>query len=363
MLLADLGAEVIRLDRPGGYPPPAPSLKFEEMGANAYFNRGRRSLRVDLKTAEGQALARRLLSRADAVVEGYRPGTMERLNIGPDRCLAANPKLVYVRTTGWGQGGPLAPTAGHDLNYIGMSGALSLFGTDGVLPPGIPPLIGDMAGGGLFMALGVLAGVLCARETGVGQVVDAAIIDGSAVLYTLLSALQKSGGHTEPAGRNILDGGRYYYRTYRCADRGYVAVGAIEPAFRKALLEGLNLHTDEGFASAAPQDDAYCTTRLAEIFAGQPRDHWRAVFDGSDACVTPVLSLSEAERDSHARARASFVEVEGVVQPAPAPRFERTPGRVAIGGSEASRNDPDVLLAWGFDADEIAQLRASGAVS
>jgi alpha-methylacyl-CoA racemase len=197
----------------------------------------------------------------------------------------------------------------------------------------------------------------------VGQVVDAAIVDGSAVLYTLLSALQKSGAHSEPAGKNILDGGRYYYRTYRCADGRYVAVGAIEPAFRRALLERLSLQTDERFASESVHDDAYCTSRLGEIFAGQPRDHWRSVFEGSDACVTPVLSMSEAEHDAHLRARASFVEIEGVLQPAPAPRFQTTPGRVAIGAREATRSEPEILLSWGFDAGEIADLQASGAVS
>lgn len=247
MLLADLGADIIRLDRPGGYPPPAPSLAFEDMGPRATFNRGRRTLRLDIKAPQGRDVALRLVAGADALIEGYRPGTMERLGLGPECCLAHNSRLVYVRMTGWGQEGPMAAMAGHDLNYIGVSGALSLFARDSAPPPAIPPLVGDMGGGGLFMAFGLLAGVISARATGQGQVVDAAIVDGSSTLSTLLGALQKAGAHGEPAGRNMLDGGRYYYRTYPCADGGFVAVGAIEPAFRKALLSGLGLVDDPPF--------------------------------------------------------------------------------------------------------------------
>jgi alpha-methylacyl-CoA racemase len=362
MLLADLGADIVRIDRPGGYPPPDPKLEFEKMGGNAIFNRGRRVLRLDVKSAAGRDLVLRLAAQADALLEGYRPGTMERLGLGPEPCLAANPRLVYGRMSGWGQDGPLAQMAGHDLNYIGLSGALSLFYRNGEPPPGIPPLIGDMAGGGSMLALGVLAGILSARTTGKGQVVDAAIIDGSAALYALLLSLNKAGAHDEPAGANLLDGGRHFYRTYRCADGRHVAVGAIEPAFRKVLLERLGLLDDPRFRSDAQEDEDYCRERLAGIFATQPRDHWAALFDGTDACVTPVLSMAEAPAHPHARARAAFVEVDGVVQPAPAPRFLGTPPVATVTAAQGSRNDPDVLLDWGFDRDEIDALRASRAI-
>ena len=362
MLLADLGARVIRVDRPGGYPAPDPSLEFETMGAAAIFNRGRRTVRVDLKSEAGRALVLRLSSEADALIEGYRPGTMERLGLGPGPCLSANPRLVYARITGWGQEGPMAHMAGHDLNYVGISGALSLFERDGALPPGIPPLVGDMGGGGLFMAFGLLAAVVEARQSGRGQVVDAAIVDGAASLYALLKALNKAGVHAEPAGGNTVDGGRHFYRTYRCADGGHVAVGAIEPAFRKVLLEKLELLSDPRFTSGSIDDDAYCTARLAAIFSARPRGHWEALFEGTDACVTPVLSMHEAETHQAALARNAFVAVDGVVQQAPAPRFSRTPGSIGVGAARASRHDPQALLDWGLAEAEIASLRAAGAI-
>ena len=362
MLLADLGADVIRLDRPGGYPPPDPSLDFERMGAQATFNRGRRVLRLDLKTAPSRALALRLVARADALIEGYRPGTMERLGLGPDTCHAINARLVYARMTGWGQEGPMAAMAGHDINYIGLSGALALFTRDGAPPPAIPPLVGDMGGGGLLMAFGLLAGVVSARETGVGQVVDAAIVDGSAVLTTLVRALRRSGAHRDPVGAGVLDGGRHYYRTYRCADDGFVAVGAIEPAFRRALLSGLGLGGEPLFLDDAAEDEANRIARLAAIFASRPRRHWEALFTDTDACVTPVLSPEEAEAHPQATARGSFPFVDGVSQPAPAPRFTRTPAAIAVSGEEGSRSDPAILADWGFTAGEIERLSADGIV-
>lgn len=362
MVLADLGAEIIRLDRPGGYPPPDPSLTFEDIGAAAIANRNRRVVRVDLKSDAGRDLALRLIGAADALIEGYRPGVMEKLGLGPEACRAVNPALVFARMTGWGQDGPLAQAAGHDLNYIGVAGVLSLFGTDGEPPPGAPPLVGDMAGG-LFMALGLVAAVLEARRSGQGQVVDAAIVDTASALAAMLKGLQKAGAYGAPAGRNTLDGGRHYYRTYRCADGGYVAVGAIEPAFRKILLERLGLLDDPRFLSADAEDDAYCTERLAARFAEAPRDHWAALFDGTDGCVTPMLSMEEAETHPQALERAAFATIDGVAQPQPAPRFSRTPCAVRIPPAEASRSDPDALAAWGLRADEIAALREAGVVS
>ncbi len=362
MLMADLGADVIRIDRPGGYPAPDASLKFEEMGPTAIFNRSRRTVRVDMKSSAGRELILRLVSSCDALIESYRPGTMERLGLGPLPCLAVNPRLAYVRTTGWGQAGAFANAPGHDLNYIGVSGALSLFEKDGALPAGIPPLIGDMASGGLFSAFGLLAAVLEARQSGIGQIVDSAIIDGSQSLFTLMYSLNKAARYAVPAGGNLLDGGRYFYRTYRCSDERYVAVGAIEPAFREALLRKLELKSDRRFLSGDVADDPYCTQRLSAIFAEKSRDHWEAFFAGSDACVTPVLSIDEAEVHKTARERDSFVRIDGVSQQAPAPRFSRTPGYVSVPPAEASRHDPSALLAWGFSAPEIEQLQAAAAI-
>ncbi len=362
MLLADLGAEVLRIDRFGGYPPPDASLKFEEMGPTAIFNRSRHTVRLDLKSPAGRDLILRLVSNCDALIEGYRPGTMERLGVGPSACLEANPRLTYVRLTGWGQDGSLAQAPGHDLNYIGISGALSLFERDGVLPSGIPPLIGDMAGGGLFMAFGLLAAVVEARQSGIGQVVDSAIVDGSASLFALLQSLNKAGAHAVPAGGNVLDGGRHFYRTYRCADGGYVAVGAIEPAFRQALLRKLDLTSDTRFLSGEIFDDAYCTQRLAAIFGSKPRDYWEAFFADAGACVTPVLSIEEAERHKTAHERNSYVSIDGITQYAPMPRFSRTPGKIGPSPKEASRHDANALRAWGLSQQEIEDLRAASAI-
>lgn len=363
MLLADLGAEVIRIDRPGGYPAPDPRLDFSSMGATAVFYRSRPSLRVDLKSKAGRGLLRDLISRSDALIEGYRPGAMEKLGLGPDEALRLNPRLAYVRVTGWGQEGPNAMMAGHDLNYIGLSGALSLFGRDGAAPQGVPPLIGDMAGGALFAVIGLLSAVMRARQDGRGQVVDANIVDGSASLYTLLTALGSMGLHGAPYGRNLLDGGRHFYRNYRCADGGYVAVGAIEPVFRKVLLERLGLLDEAIFCSEAPEDDAACTARLGAIFASQPRDHWDRLFAGTDGCVTAILTPQEAAQDSRNSARRVFSEIDGVMQAAPVPRFSCTPGAVSLTAKQASQPAPQALADWGFDADAIAALRASGALT
>jgi alpha-methylacyl-CoA racemase len=362
MLLADLGADMIRIDRLGGYPPPDPSLRFEDMGTTAIFNRSRPTVRVDLKSAAGRDLILRLVSNCDALIEGYRPGTTERLGIGPSECLAANPRLTYVRVTGWGQDGSLAQSPGHDLNYIGISGALSLFERDGAAPVGIPPLIGDMAGGGLFTVVGLLAGVLEARQSGIGQVVDSAIVDGSASLFALLQSLNKAGAHAVPAGNNVLDGGRHFYRTYRCADGRHVAVGAIEPAFRRALLGKLELMSDSRFLSGELSDDAYCTEKLAAIFGSKSRDEWEAFFLDAGACVTPVLTIDEAERHKTAQERNSYVSIDGITQYAPAPRFSRTPGKIGLSPADASRHDASALRAWGLSEREIEDLRVASAI-
>jgi len=363
MLLADLGADIIRLDRPGGYPSPHESLSFEQFGKFAFYNRNRRTVRLDLKAPMGREAALRLISGADALIEPFRPGVMEKLGLGPDECLAANPQLLYARMTGWGQTGPLARTAGHDLNYIGLSGALALFNPDPEHVPGIPPLIGDMGGGGLFMAFGLLAGVISARESGKGQVMDAAIVDGSAALYATIKSLHKAGAWPNPAGRNTIDGGRYFYRVYRCKDGLLVSVGAIEPAFRKVLLDRLGLASDPAFASDGEAMEKERCEKIAYAFLQKTRDEWAALFAATDGCVAPVLSMDEAETHPQALARNAFTDVDGVSQPTPAPRFSATPGDIAISPQEASRSNPQALAAWGFSADDIEALRAAGVVS
>ncbi|RAP41196.1 carnitine dehydratase [Rhodovulum viride] len=363
MILADLGAQVIRIDRPGGYPAPDPALDPAAAGRAAVTYRSRPHVRVDLKTDAGRGLVLRLVTEADALIEGFRPGTMERLGLGPEPCLAANPALAYVRMTGWGQNGPMAGMAGHDMNFTGLSGALSLFGQDGRVPKGMPPLMGDMGGGALFAVVGCLAAVMNAWRCGEGQVVDASILDGSASLYAMVSGMAALGLHDAPPGGNMLDGGRHCYRTYVCADGGAVVVAAIEPAFRKVLLDRLGLADDPQFLSGRAEDEADCTARLEAIFASRPRDHWAALFDGSDGCVTPVLDLAEAPGSAQARARGLFETVDGVVQPAPAPRFGRTPGRIALGPESASRPAPRALCDWGLTEAEIDALIGAGVLS
>jgi alpha-methylacyl-CoA racemase len=363
MMLADLGAEIIRVDRPSGYPAPDPTLDFDKFGKFAFYNRNRRAVRLDLKAAKGREAALQLIARADALIEGFRPGVMEKLGLGPTECLAANPRLLYARMTGWGQTGPLARTAGHDLNYIGVSGALGLFKPHPEDQPSIPPLVGDMGGGGLFMAFGLLAGVISARTTGKGQVMDAAIIDGTATLYATIKALHKAGAWPNPAGGNTIDGGRYFYRVYLCSDGLLVSVGAIEPAFRAVLLEKLQLAGDPAFANDDMSREAERRDKVARVFATKTRDQWAEIFAATDGCVAPVLSMDEAETHPQALARNAFIEVEGISQPAPGPRFSETPGEIRIAPEAASRSDPQALAAWGFSADAIAALCSAGIVS
>jgi alpha-methylacyl-CoA racemase len=361
MMLADLGADIIRVDRPGGYPAPDPSLNFETFGKFAFYNRNRRTVRLDLKAPQGRLAALGLVTRADALIEGFRPGTMEKLKLGPDECLAANPRLLYARMTGWGQRGPLARTAGHDINYIGVSGALGLFDPSPDARPAIPPLVGDMGGGGLFMAFGLLAGVIAARHTGKGQVMDAAIVDGSALLYATIKSLYKAGSWPHPAGGNTIDGGRYFYRVYACADGGLVTVAAIEPAFRAVLLNTLGLAGDPVFANDDPAHEAERREKVARVLATRTRDQWAEIFAATDGCVAPVLTMDEAE--THPQTQSSFITVDGVSQPAPGPRFSETPAAVAITPEQASHSDPQALAAWGFRPDEIARLTDAGIVS
>jgi alpha-methylacyl-CoA racemase len=328
MLLADLGADVLRLDRPAASRADAP---HRGEGKFVVPQRGRPTLDIDLKSNEGRQHALRLAGAADVLVEGFRPGVMERLGLGPDECLHANPRLVYGRMTGWGQTGPLAQAAGHDINYIGLAGALHAIGP-GERP--VPPLnlVGDLGGGALYLAFGVLAALLEARTSGAGQVVDAAIVDGSLSLMAMVLGRHAAGLWHDQRGANLLDGGTPWYDTYETADGGFVAVGAIEPQF----WDELRARLDADLPDAQQRHERACwpalRERLAAIFRTRTRAEWAAQFDRTDACVTPVLTLAELANHPHNRARENLFAKDGVIQPAPAPRFSRTPGAVQEDG-------------------------------
>jgi alpha-methylacyl-CoA racemase len=344
MLLADLGAEVIRVDRPGALPAPDSEVLL----------RGRRhAVAADLKDPAALDAVLALVDRADVVIEGFRPGVMERLGLGPAACHERNPGLVYGRITGWGQEGPLAPTAGHDIDYIALAGALHPIGSRG--GPPVPPLnlVGDFGGGGLLVAFGCLAALLERTRSGRGQVVDAAMIDGASLLTTFLYGFLASGAWTNERGANLLDGGAPFYRTYETSDGGHMAVGAIEPQFYAQLLERLGLSADALPAQMDREGWDDVQAHLAKAFRSRTRTEWTEIFDGSDACVTPVLALGEAADHPHNRARDGFVDVAGITQPAPAPRFDRT----AAGRPGApSAADPSALSDWGLSGAQAAAL-------
>jgi alpha-methylacyl-CoA racemase len=352
MLLADLGAEVLAVDRPAA----------AGSGWPALFARGRRRVAVDLKHPDGAGLVLDLAAGADALVEGFRPGVAERLGIGPEECLGRNPRLVYGRVTGWGQDGPLARSAGHDIDYIAVAGALHPVGPAG--GPPVPPvnLLGDFGGGGMLLALGVVAGLLEAGRSGQGQVVDAAMVDGAALLTTQLHELLAAGLWSDRRGANLLDGAAPFYTVYETADGRHLAVGALEPRFWAELLERVGL--DAGDLPDQLDRDGWprLRERLAARFRTRTRDEWCRLLEGTDACVAPVLSLLEAPTHPHNQARGTFVEVAGTPQPAPAPRFSRTP--CAPPTPPASADDPtEVLTAWGLPAERLAHLQASGVLA
>jgi len=343
MLLADLGAEVLRLARPGA----ERGALIADLGG-AVLHRGRRAITLDLKAAADLDLARRLIGRADGLIEGLRPGVMEKLGLGPDAALALNPGLVYGRVTGWGQDGPLARTAGHDINYIALSGALGAMGPADAPP--LPPLnlVGDFGGGGLFLAFGMLAALIEAGRSGTGQVVDAAMLDGAASQMAMIYAWRAGGVWSDERGTNLLDGGAPFYRCYTCADGRFIAVGAIEPQFFAALMAGLGL-ADEGWDQNDRATWPRLALRLAEVFVSRPRDDWAARFEGTDACVSPVLGLAEAPRHPHSLARATFTGTPD--QPAPGPRFSNHPpgerGQPAVPDAERAAERKEVLADWG----------------
>ncbi len=358
MVLADLGAEVIRVDRASAVPDDVPAGPARDV-----LNRGRRSIAVDLKTPRGAETVLRLVESADALIEGFRPGVAERLGIGPEAAMAANPRLVYGRMTGWGQDGPYASAAGHDINYIALSGLLHAIGRAGEAP--VPPLnlVGDFGGGGMLLALGVVAALLEARSSGEGQVVDAAMVDGAALLGTMVFGFFGTGGWNDQRGTNLLDTGAHFYDVYETADRRHVSIGSIEPQFYAELLRLSGIEPGDLPAQFDREQWPAMKERLAAVFATKTRDEWCEIMDASDVCFAPVLSLAEAPEHPHNRARGTFVDHAGIVQPAPAPRFSRTTCEIARPPAHPGQHTDEILRAWGFEADEIAKLRADGAVA
>ena len=357
MLLADLGAEVVRVDRV--------AAARGQPGADASMvglSRNRRSVAVDLKHPQGLEVVRRLAAAADVFVEGFRPGVAERLGVGPEQLRAAHPGLIYARVTGWGQDGPLAARAGHDLDYAAVAGALHGIGLPEHPPP--PPInyLADFAGGGTFLAIGVLAALVERERSGEGQVIDAAMLDGTASLTAFLHGLRGLGAWSTTRGSNLLDGAAPFYDTYACADGRFVAVAALEPRFYAQLCEGLGLDPAQW-----PQHDqarwAEQKAQLAELFATRTREEWMAVFADTDACVAPVLDLDEAPDHPHNRARGTFVEAFGQTQPAPAPRLSRTPGSVHSPPPGPGEHTEEVLATLGYDTEDRAALRTAGAVA
>jgi alpha-methylacyl-CoA racemase len=351
MLLSDLGAEVVRIDRKGA----GRAAKTDITG------RGRKSVAMDLKSPAAVEACLKLFEGADAVFEGFRPGVMERLGLGPDVALQRNPKLVFGRMTGWGQTGPYAMAAGHDMNYIAISGALGAIGTkDKPVPP--LNLVGDFGGGALYLAFGLLAGVIHARATGQGQVIDCAMSDGAASLMAMFYGFNAAGAWVDSRRSNLLDGGAHFYDTYQCADGEWIALGSIEPQFYALLLEKTGI-TDPAFK--AQMDRAQWPVlreKLAKVIAAKTRAEWCRIMEATDVCFGPVLSLDEAPRHPHNLARGTFVEVEGVVQPGPAPRFSATPGAVAGPPPAIGAHNKSSLSAWGFSDAEIAALEGAGAL-
>ena len=358
MMLADMGADVVRIDRAasvrGGDPDHPPA---------SVNGRGRRSIGVDLKSDAGRELVLRLVEGADVVFEGFRPGVAERLGIGPDDCLARNPALVYGRMTGWGQDGPYAASAGHDINYIALAGVLAHMGRHDTGP--VPPLnlVGDMGGGGMYLAYGIVCALLSAQRTGVGQVVDAAMVDGAASLMAFFYGMLHTGFSTPNRGENMLDTGAHFYDVYECSDGEYISLGSIEPQFYAEMVEKLGLDpedfADQHDRSRWPE----LKEKVAAVVATRTRDEWDAVLEGTDVCYAPVLAVSEAIEHPHNVARGTFVDIGGIVQPGPAPRLSATPGEVRRPPPHEGQHTDELLAEAGLGDDEVAALRESGAVA
>ncbi|HMV71935.1 MAG TPA: CaiB/BaiF CoA-transferase family protein [Pseudomonadales bacterium] len=357
MMLADMGADVIRVSRPS-----SGMLSMAENEKLDFGNRGKRCIALNLKDPQAVDVVLHLIEDADAMLEGNRPGVMEKLGLGPDVCLQRNPRLVYGRMTGWGQDGPLAYAAGHDLNYIALTGALHAIGEKGGKPVVPLNLIGDFGGGGLLLAYGIVCAILEAQSSGKGQVVDAAMVDGASTLMTMMYGAFQSGFWRDERGSNMLDGGSHFYGVYETADGKYVSIGSIEPQFYAQLLEKLGLADEQlPHQHDARRWDAL-KERFAAIFRSRTRDEWCAIMEGSDVCFAPVLALGEVATHSHAVARAAFFENDGIWQPAPAPRFSRTVPATPATAVRIGADTDAILAAIGYDARQIEALRSAGAV-
>ena len=357
MLLSDMGAEVLRLDRAEDADLGVPTdAKFNLLG------RGRRSVAIDLKKPEGTEAALKLIEQADALIEGFRPGVMERLGLSPEVCMARNPRLVFGRMTGWGQEGPLADAVGHDINYIALIGALHSIGRKGEAP--VPPLnlVGDFGGGGVFLALGVVSALLETQKSGKGQVIDVAMIDGAASLMAGIYGLRAAGKWTDNRGENILDTGAHYYNVYETSDGQYLSIGSIEAKFYAELLRLTGLEREELPHQNNRAEWPSLTEKLAAIFKTRTLAEWNELLEGSDICYAPVLNMADAPNHPHNQERGTFVEVEGVPQPAPAPRFSRTPSAIQRPPASPGEHTEEALRDWGFDTGELEQLRGSGAI-
>lgn len=359
MLLADMGAEVIRVDRAQAVRGPAPDGPAKDVSL-----RGRRSIALDLKNPDGVATLLDLVAGADAIIEGFRPGVMERLGVGPDECLARNPKIVFGRMTGWGQEGPYAQAAGHDINYIALAGALAHIGRVGEAP--VPPLnlVGDFGGGGMFLAFGVVCAILEAQKSGKGQVVDAAMVDGAATLMTMFWSMSQSGvWDADNVGTNLLDTGAHFYDAYECADGKYISLGSIEPQFYAELLRLAGLEGDEQFAKQMDKSQwPELKDRIKAVFKAKTRAEWCALMEHTDVCFAPVLTMAEAAEHPHNVARNMIIERDGVKQPAPAPRFSRTTPEITRSPAHPGQHSREVLEAWGLPKDRVDALLESGAV-
>jgi alpha-methylacyl-CoA racemase len=346
MMLADMGADIIRVDRKGPFQGPV-EPKYN------VWHRNRRSVLIDLRKPEGRKVVLKLIEKSDALIEGFRPGVMEGLGLGPDVCLKRNPKLVFGRMTGWGQEGPLARVAGHDINYIALSGALYAIGRPGENP--VPPLnlVGDLGGGGMLLALGILCALLEVKKSGQGQIVDAAMVDGAALLMGIFYAMRAAGVWTDQRGTNILDGGAHFYDTYETRDGKWVAIGAIEPQFYALLLEHTGIEDPDFQVQMDSEKWLDLKEKLAAIFKTKTRHEWCRIMEGTDVCFAPVLSLDEAPKHPHNVLRKTFVEFEGLLQPAPAPRFSRTHPEIHTAPPDPGEHTESALLDWGFKSDEI----------
>ncbi|WP_288901199.1 CaiB/BaiF CoA-transferase family protein [uncultured Sneathiella sp.] len=357
MLLADLGADIVRIDRLSD-----PGLGSMPSSRNSLLMRSRRSVAVDTKSEAGREVVLKLIEQADGLIEGFRPGVMERMGLGPDEALKRNPKLVYGRMTGWGQDGPMAKAAGHDINYIALSGVLHAIGRKGEAP--VPPLnlVGDFGGGALYLALGLVCGILEAQKSGKGQVVDTAMVDGAASLMTIFFGLMAAGNWKDERGVNILDTGTHYYEVYETADGKYISLGSIEAKFYKELLERTGLDKEDLPPQMDPKSWPILKARLTEIFKTKTRDEWDEIMLGTDVCYAPVLSIMEATQHPHNTHRKTFVEYDGIVQPAPAPRFSRTEASIQGPPCLPGEHTVEAMRDWGIADNTIDELRNAGVI-